>query len=90
MTHTETERRALSAIPRERLRLKIQRTLAGLGLIALGFAGHRYVGWHPYVTAGFAVVGGVTASGELVLAPLRILVAMARDLIIAIRRGNGP
>lgn len=89
MSHTEIERRALREIPPERLRVKIQRTLAGLGLIALGFVGHRYVGWHPYVTAAFAVVGGVTASGELVLAPLRILVAMARDLIIAVRRGNG-
>lgn len=88
MTHTERERQALRTMPPERLRLKMQRTLAGLGFIALGFLGHRYVGWHPYVTAGLAVVGGVTASGELVLAPLRILVALARDLIVAIRTGN--
>lgn len=81
MTHTERTVSALKAIPRERLADKIKKTVLGAFVAALGIVlTTRYAApWH--VAVGGGLLGATIWSGELVLAPIKLLIAAVRDLL---------
>jgi len=78
----------LRDIPRERWSAKVQKTLTGLAISALGIVGLMHGWWEWPVGVSLALLGATVWSGEIVMAPLKILVALAIDLVRAIKNGG--
>lgn len=70
----------LKAIPREKLRTKIQRTVMGGFLIVLGFVSTWKLGAPWYVAVGGGLLGATIWSSELVVSSLKLLGGTVIDL----------
>lgn len=84
--HREELREGWRQIPRQKIASMILRTIFGLGFAAAGPAIHLWVIDIPWwAVLGFVFVGAVTASGQLLMAPVRFAVAALKDLLAAVR-----
>lgn len=63
----------LKAIPAEKLKTKVQRTVMGLFLIALGIVSTWKFAAPWYVAVGGGLLGATVWSGELVVSSLKLL-----------------
>lgn len=81
----------LAEIPAGKWTRKIQRTVAGLVFVALAVWGAK-ADWHEYLVIGLAVLGATTWAGEIVLHPLKLVLALGKDAraVILGNGGNGP
>ena len=80
MTHLADHNKQMKAIPKEKWAAKVQRTLWGLFFIAMAVAIEVWrPEWPDLLSIILGVVGGVTAAGDIVLDPVRRLVAIAKD-----------
>lgn len=80
MTNTQRTVSALKAIPREKLADKVRKTVAGLFLAGLGIVATWKFGAPWWVAVGSGLLGATVWSGELVVAPLKLLGAAVVDL----------
>jgi hypothetical protein len=80
MTHTERTVSALKAIPKDRLADKIRKTALGVFIAALGITMTAKYAAPWYVAAGGGLLGATIWSGELVVAPIKLLGAALADI----------
>ncbi len=80
MTNTQRTVSALKAIPKEKLADKIRKTVAGVFLAGLGIVATWQFGAPWWVAVGSGLLGATVWSGELVVAPLKLLGAAVVDL----------
>lgn len=71
--------KALKAIPAARWQDKLRKTLTGLVFLCLAISGAQFWDWSQQWVIGVAVFGGVVMSGEVVLLPVKLLVAIVAD-----------
>jgi len=67
---------------------KVQRTFWGFGLAALGIVGLAKLGFPVYLGVVLVFVGAIVASGEIVLAPLKDALSLAKGVLGALRNGK--
>ena len=79
MSKTEAHLKALKAIPAARWQDKLRKTLTGLVFLCLAISGAQFWDWSQQWVIGVAVFGGVVMSGEVVLLPVKLLVAIVAD-----------
>ena len=79
MSKTEAHLKALKAIPAARWQDKLRKTLTGLVFLCLAISGAQFWDWSQEWVIGVAVFGGVVMSGEVVLLPVKLLVAIVAD-----------
>lgn len=89
MSKTEAQLRALKAIPDHRWQDKVRKTLTGIAFVAFAGAGAQWWGWSQQWVTGLAIFGGVVMSGEVVLLPFKLLVAIIADGV-AKAKGGAP
>lgn len=87
MTETHRTLSGLKAIPKEKLATKLKKTAVGVFLAALGIVATWRFGAPWYVAVGSGLLGATVWSGELVVAPLKLLGAALVDLW---RQVKGP
>ena len=96
MSHVKQLTQTFRAMPPERFKDKLGRTVAGMFLAAVGF-GTLYAQNRGYLPKGewlerFGIgavgIGCLTASYEFVSAPLRFAVALLKDILKAFGRGG--
>lgn len=80
MTLKQRTLAGLKAIPREKLRTKIQRTAMGAFLIVLGIVSTWQFGAPWYVAVGGGLLGATVWSSELVVSALKLLGGTVIDL----------
>lgn len=80
MTHTQRTVNALKAIPKDRLADKLKKTALGVFIAALGIVCTAKFAAPWYVAVGGGLLGATIWSGELVVAPLKLLGAALVDL----------
>lgn len=96
LQHTKQITAQLSAIPKEKLSRKILKTVIGALFAALGFYLIYTEAKHPPVSVtvlligiGLVMVGATVWAGEIVTAPLRIVLALVRDAFAAVKPSKG-
>ena len=67
-------------LPFEKALKKIKRTIAGLGLVALGVMGAAKWGWPWFATMPLAVVGATVWAGEIITLPVEWAVGQVKRL----------
>lgn len=87
MSKTHQTIQSLKGIPREKWPRKIVRTLAAGGIIALTIW-LKTVGAPWWALMLLGLLAGVTAAGEIVLSPFRLLGAAAVDLFAKFQRAK--
>lgn len=80
MSHTKTQINALRAIPKEKLSVKLQRTVLGLLFVVGAIAGAIAAQWPWYVVVTLALFGATIWSGEIVTGALKIVLAAFKDV----------
>jgi hypothetical protein len=68
---------------------KVQRTFWGLGFATLGVVGLAVWEWAWYVGVPLLFAGGIVASGEIVLAPLKDALSLGKSVLGTLRGSNG-
>lgn len=85
-SHREQLREEFSKVPKHRFAQMVQRTFWGLLVAACGPALHLWIVDLPWwIIVGFVAVGMVTASGQLMMAPVRFVLASLKDLLATVR-----
>jgi len=79
VSKAEAQLRALKAIPEKRWQDKMRKTLTGLVFVCLAVCGAQFWEWSQQWVIGLAIFGGVVMSGEVVLLPFKMLVAIIAD-----------
>jgi hypothetical protein len=79
----------VKAIPAERLGTKLRKTVAGVVIAGVSvLATHAYAApW--WVAVGGCIAGATVWSGELVLAPLKLLAAVVLDVVRRVPPSEG-
>lgn len=96
MSHVKQLTQTFRAMPPERFKDKLGRTVMGVFLAAVGFGtlyaqNRGYLGkneWLERIGMGMVAVGCLTASYEFISAPLRFAVALLKDILKAFGRGG--
>ncbi len=88
MSRTEAHLKALKAIPAARWQDKLRKTLTGLVFVCLAVSGAAFWGWSQEWVIGLAIFGGVVMSGEVVLLPFKLLVAIIADGVSKAKGGQ--
>jgi hypothetical protein len=98
MKHTENLTQQFRAIPRERFREKLTRTVGGVVMAGAGF-GSLYLqnrgllpkgDWLERVGLALVALGCLAASYEFLTAPVRFAVATLRDVLAALASRSTP
>jgi hypothetical protein len=98
MRHAEQLTRQFRAIPRERFREKLARTVGGVVMAGAGFASLYLQNrgllpkgdWLERLGLALVALGCLSASFEFLTAPVRFAVATLRDVLAALAARNGP
>lgn len=85
MERTQAVKARFEQMPAETKRRKYRRTLWGVVFVAIGLTMHlRWPDLHDAVSFAMFGVGIITLSGEVVLQPVRLMVAVFADVMGAI------
>lgn len=94
MTNVKNLTQSFKGIPPERFSKKLGRTVAGVALLAFGLKGgpivKALVPQHAdWIITGSLVLGAVMMSFEFAVAPVRFVIAAAKDVANIVRGKNG-
>lgn len=90
MKHVEAHTQTIQAIPAEKRKQKLGKTIAGVMVAGTGFALPVIVPAFPvWFAMGVVGFGGFLASGELLKKYLGYVPAVIRDVMGAVRGKNG-
>lgn len=86
MSHVNQTTQKFRAIPTERFRTKVWRTIGGVLIVAAAAYLRKFDLLPERYATGAMIVGGLTASYEIVQAPLAYLIAFGKDAAAVIGR----
>lgn len=90
MSHRTQVTEEIRAIPKERLAKKIGRTGFGLLFLSGAIAAAWKLGWPWYVVVPIAGFAGHIISADLTTKGTRFVVALVKDLVLALRQRPTP
>lgn len=80
----------LDAVPTEKWHQMVQRTVLGLGFIALGVLGAIKLGWAVYVSIAVCIFGATLWSTQLVVSTVKQLIPLLKAVLDAVRGKEAP
>jgi hypothetical protein len=89
MQHTKAAMDPIKAVPKERLTVKVLRSIFGLLFIGGAGLAAYYLEWPWYVAVPVAMFGAHIISAEITKAGLSLIVGLVKDLFAVVKGKNG-